>query len=171
MEHFYTNFLKPALFFISTVIVSLITPIQDVLCVLALGFALNIFIGIVTDTHVNQKDFNIKKAFDAIAQLAMYSALVYYVHNSLATLGFNVWSDKATVWITFIVSYYYLANILRNATKIFPQNKAFELMYMILTTKIFSAMRHYFRLSIEDENNHLTKKSKNGKSKPTTPEN
>lgn len=147
MEQIYINFLKPILLFTISVIVSLIAPIQDVLCVLGVGFLINIFTGIVTDVHVNNEDFNIKKAFNAISQLAFYSALIYYVHSSLSSLHYDEWADKATVWITFIVSYYYLANILRNATKIFPSNEAIKLMYTILTTKVFSQMRHYLQLN------------------------
>jgi len=146
----YVNFIKPMLLLFVSVIISIVAPIQDVLCVLGLGFIINIFTGIVTDIHVNKNDFNIKKAFDAIAQLMFYSALIYYVHNSLTTLHFEALAAKITVWITFVVSYYYLANILRNATKVFPNNEAIKLMYMILTTKIFTRMRHYFRLSKED---------------------
>jgi hypothetical protein len=150
LESCYINFVKPLLFFVTSVIISLVTPIQDVLCVLAVGFLMNIVTGIVTDVHVNKNDFNLKKAFDAIAQLMFYSALIYYVNNSLTTLHFDDWANKATVWITLMVSYYYLANILRNASLVFPKNQAIKLMYMVLTTKIFTELKHYFRISKEE---------------------
>ena len=161
MEQIYINILKPILLFIVSIVVSIVAPIQDVLCVLGLGFLINIFTGIVTDVHVNGVDFNIRKAFNAISQLAFYSALVYYVHNSLNTLGFHDWGEKAAIWITFIVSYYYLANILRNATKIFPSNEAIKLMYMILTTKVFSQMRRYLQLGKESTKPKSRKNDKN----------
>ena len=147
MEDFYIYIAKPIALGIISVVVSILLPLQDVLYVLGSGFLINIFTGIVTDIHVNEKEFDIKKAFNAISQLMFYFVLIYYVHSSFVRLKHPDWAEKATIWITFVVSYYYLVNILRNATKAFPTNDAIKLMYMILTTKVFSLMKRYFNLN------------------------
>lgn len=157
MENIFNHGVKPICFFCLSVITSLVSPIQDVLIVLAMSFVFNIITGIVTDIHVNNQDFNIKKAFDAIVQLTFYAALIYYVHNSLVMLKFHELGDKATVWITILVGYYYLTNTLRNSILLFPKNMALKILYLILTTKIFLKIREFFTISKKDmDDNNLT---------------
>ena len=157
MENIYNHAVKPICFFALSVITSLVSPIKDVLIVLAMSFMFNIITGIVTDIHVNHQEFNIKKAFDAIVQLTFYAALVYYIHNSLVTLNYHDMGDKTTVWVTIIVGYYYLTNIIRNSIQLFPKNYALKLIYLILTTKIFLYIKRFFSINKQDiDDNNLT---------------
>jgi len=140
--------LKPFIVLITTFIVSIFSPIQDVLYVLGLSFLFNIITGIVTDVHVNGKKFNLKKAFDSIFQLTFYGALVFFIHNVAVNLGSHTMGDKGVKYITFIVVYFYLCNIIRNAGLVFPKNKAIVFLYEVMTTQIFTRLKSALFMSI-----------------------
>jgi mannose/fructose/N-acetylgalactosamine-specific phosphotransferase system component IID len=138
------NFFKPILLIILTGITSLCAPIGDVLAVLFYAFLFNIFAGIASDANVNAKQFSLKKAFEAIKQALFYFFLIWFIHYSAENLGYDGNGHLAIKWVTITVVYFYLTNILRNASAIFPNNKAIAFMYVVLTTQIFNKLRNYF---------------------------
>lgn len=141
---------KPLYLLFISIVISICSPIKDMLYVLGISFLFNIFTGIVTDIHVNHSDFSLKKAFEAIIQLTFYAALVFFVNNGCRSLGYNPIAQYASSWITLVVFYYYLTNILRNSTQVFPKSKALRLIYMILTTKIFQTIKGYFGIAVSE---------------------
>ena len=151
IDNFY-NFIKPFILFIITGIISIFSPLQDILYALFLSFLFNIITGIITDVHVNKKTFEIKKAFDAIIHFTFYIALVYFIYNVSVNLGDADSGRVGVKWATYIVIYFYLTNILRNASKVFPQNQTISFMYMVLTTQIFSKLKDM--LGVRSNNNN-----------------
>ncbi|MEI6752340.1 MAG: phage holin family protein [Paludibacter sp.] len=151
MDEFISNliaFCKPFIVLITTFIVSIFSPIQDVLYVLGLSFLFNIITGIVTDIHVNEKEFSLKKAFDSVFQLTFYGALVFFIHNVAVNLGNHALGDEGVKYTTFIVVYFYLCNILRNAGLVFPKNKAISFLYEVMTTQIFTRIKSALFMNI-----------------------
>lgn len=134
--------IRPFLVMVFTAICSVFTPIEDAIYVLFLAFIFNIIVGISQDKRVNKKEFNIKKAFDAITQLFLYYALIYLIH----TTGFKMKDDTVATtgvkWVTYIVVYFYATNILRNAKSMYPKNKAIAFMYDVLSTDVFISLKN-----------------------------
>lgn len=144
--HMICDNVKPMIMFFIGAIVSMFSPIQDVLYVLSLAFVFNIFTGILTDIHVNKKQFSIKKAFEAIIQLTFFIALIWFTHNVAATLNDVEAGRYAVKGIVYIVLYFYTSNILRNGNLIFPNNSAIAFMYEVFTTQILIRLKNYFGL-------------------------
>lgn len=133
--------MKPFLMFAITGIVSVFSPLHDVLFALFLSFAFNIATGIIADIHANKEEFKIKKAFEAIVHLTFYVALVYFIYNIALSLGDAESGRIGVKWATYIVVYFYLTNILRNASLCFPNNQTISFLYMVLTTQIFAKLK------------------------------
>jgi len=137
----FITFMKPFFLFAVTGIVSVFSPLHDVFLALIMSFIFNIVTGIIADVHVNKEDFKIKKAFEAIVHLTFYVALVLFIHNIAVNLGDLEAGRIGVKWATYIVVYFYLTNILRNASLVYPKNAAITFMYMVLTTQIFAKLK------------------------------
>jgi len=149
MSHFWQN-LKPVLLVVITGFTSLFSPIQDVLQVLLMAFLFNIFAGIATDSNINKTRFCLKKAFESFKQLLFYVILIYFIHNIFDSLGNDEWGHVGIKWITMTVVYFYMTNILRNTSLLFPKNKAIEFIYIVLTTRIFEKLKNYLGINKND---------------------
>lgn len=147
------GFFKPFILLIITALISAVSPIGDVLVALFFAFLFNIFTGIVTDVHVNKKDFCIKKAFDAITQLLLYATLIVFVHFITTRLKDFSIGETGVKWITYIVVYYYLTNILRNAKKVFPKSSAILFMYDVMSTQVFTKLKEFIGMKSTNSDN------------------
>lgn len=149
--HNFLNYIKPFILFAITGIVSVFSPLHDVLFALIMSFAFNILTGIVADVHVNKAGFKIHKAFDAIIHLTFYVALVYFIYNITSSLGDTESGRMGIKWVTYIVVYFYLTNILRNASLVYPKNQTISFIYEVMTTQIISRLKDYFFLNKNDK--------------------
>ena len=132
---------KPYLVVLFASVAAIINPIQNVLWVLSATFIFNIITGIVTDIHVNKADFDLKKAFAAIFQMAFIMALVYYMHGVFEQLRMDTIGHEIIKWIAILAVYFYTTNIFRNMTLMYPTNKLFTFTYELLTTQIFTRIK------------------------------
>ena len=139
--------IKPVFVALMAMFLSVICPVEQALYILLFAACFNWFTGLVTDIHVNKAQFSLKKAFDAISQLMWYSVVVVFVNFALVRMGDRVAADQIVKWITYIVIYFYMVNILRNTSLVFPGNKAVALMYEVLTTQIFLKLKEMLNLN------------------------
>lgn len=135
---------KQVLWLVITMLASVLTPVQNVLLLLFLAFVFNFLSGLAADVHVNKKGFDLKKAFTAIKQLLFYFALVVFIDFGSRLMNDLSISEYGVKWITYIVVYFYLTNIFRNATIVYPKNEAIKFMYDVLTTEIFQMLKNKF---------------------------
>lgn len=136
---------------ISTIFLSIFAPIKIFILILAGAWVFNFSAGLATDVWINKQEFDLKKAFASIFQGTFIAAFIYYVHNSAVMLGYIEYANKADVGITVFSSYYYITNTFKNATKMWPQNKFFYAMYIILSTKIFVIMKQMLGLGSDKQ--------------------
>lgn len=132
---------KQTMWLIITAVVSVFAPVKNILSLLFLAFLFNIIIGIITDVNVNKRQFNIKKAFDALAQLLFYFACVVFLDFGATLLNDDTLGALGVKWLTCIVVYFYLTNIFRNARQMFPKNQAIGFIYELLSTEIFDRLK------------------------------
>ncbi len=128
------------------VIISVLSPIRIAVWVLLLFFTVNFFVGYKSDVHVNKKDFSLKKAFDGVKQLILYYALIFIVNMALGLFDEMNLAEGATKFMTWIVSYWYLVNILRNAREVFPGNETLKFLYELLTVQVLDMLLARFGL-------------------------
>lgn len=144
------------------VIISVISPIRIAVWVLLVFFTLNFFVGYKSDQIANRREFSLKKAFDGIRLLILYYALIFIVYMTLGLYNEMALAEGATKFLTWIVSYWYLVNILRNAREIFPGNETLKFLYDLLTVQVLEMLlarfglrsqRRHNRINHDDENN------------------
>ncbi|MCI1681453.1 MAG: hypothetical protein LKI39_02730 [Bacteroides sp.] len=120
-------------------------PLSVALLVLMCAWTINILIGIAADKNQGE-DFKLKKALSAAAQLGLIFAVLFII--SLATTGYGEYGIAATIakWGTWIVSYFYVTNVFRNATKLWPNSKVIAFIYSFLTTEAFGYIKSFFKM-------------------------
>lgn len=120
-------------------------PLSVALLVLMAAWTINIFMGLAADKNTG-KDFEFKKFFSAAKQLGFIFAILFVI--SLATTGYGESGIAFTIakWGTWIVSYFYVTNIFRNAAQLWPGNKAIAFIYSFLTTEAFGYIKGFFKM-------------------------
>ena len=144
INEFITNlsaFCKSTLLLLLSGLASIFSPIQNVLLLLFGAFLFNIILGLAADIHAHKQHFSLKKAFEAILQLTFYTSLLIFIRNGAHLLGDNAMGEFGVKWVTYVVDYFYLTNILRNTILIFPKNKAIAFMYKFLTTEMMNRIK------------------------------
>ena len=144
---------KSFILLLFTTLASIYVPLQEIFGIMLFAFIGNIFVGMYTDVNVNNNRFNIKKFFDAVKHFGFYLFLVVFVHKAGISLHDTEISEQGVKWVTIIVLYYYITNIVRNGTIIWPTNKTLEFIYLILTTKIFNKLKEFFGFKVGSNTN------------------
>jgi hypothetical protein len=134
--------LKELYFIFLAALISAFSPVRNALILLMLAIVFNVLIGIIEDIHVNKAPFNLKKAFNAVTQLLFYTACVVFVDYAGRLMGDPDVGLTAVKWLTYIVVYFYLTNIFRNAKLIYPRSAAIRFIYDLLSTEIFSRLKN-----------------------------
>lgn len=131
-----------SLFWIAiTALASVFSPVENVLKLLMLAFIFNIITGIIADIHVNRAKFNLKKAFNAITQLSFYAMCVVFLDYGSKLIEEPSLGITAVKWLTYVVVYFYLTNIFKNAKQIYPTSQAINFIYDLLSTQIFDRLK------------------------------
>lgn len=141
MELFFER-TKDLFWLLMTGLASVFSPVKNVLILLLLAFVFNVITGIITDVHVNKSRFNIKKAFNAISQLAFYAVCVVFLDYGARLIDEPGIAVTAVKWLTYIVVYFYLTNIFKNAKQVYPENLAVNFIYELLSTEIFERLKN-----------------------------
>ncbi len=135
-----------------TAFISVLSPVQNVLILLFIAFLFNIATGIIADVHVNKAKFSLKKAFNAITQLTFYATCVVFLDYGARLLGEPGIGVTAVKWMTYIVVYFYLTNIFRNARLVYPKNATINFIYELLSTEIFEKLKIFIGYKSHQQN-------------------
>ena len=92
-----------------------------------------------------------KKALEGLKLLLFYFALIIFIHIAMSTQYLEAGTTMVT-WLTYIVGYFYMTNIFRNAEIIFPGNKAISFIYSFLSTEVFYKLKEFLGFKKEEEN-------------------
>lgn len=150
ITHIY-NIMKGLVSFVITGLVSAFLPIEDALFVLFTGFTINFITGFVTDIRINKKEFNMKKAFDAVLQIGYFFGLIFFISSTGTNLHDSVFTAVGVKWSTVIVTLYYILNVLKNGKQLWPGNIAISLLYDILSLQGVGYFIKLFGLKKERE--------------------
>lgn len=143
------------------ILLSIFAPIKVAIIVLMFFFAFNFFVGFKNDKIVHDKDFNLKKAFEGVKLLSLYYAIIFIVNVALSLFNEQYLAENAIKFISWIVCYWYLVNILKNSKEIFPWSKGLKFLYDLLTVEVLDMImerfgmnrkRHHRRRNEQEEN-------------------
>lgn len=147
----YTS-LKPFILMVFAWIVSVLSPIEGAIVILGFAATLNFCMGLGESIHVSGGHFNIGKAFDAIIQLTYFLAFALLVNLTFTKNNDASLAETGVKWITYIVVYFYSTNSFRNASLLWPNVKAFQFMYDLLSTAIFYKLKETLGIKKNDNN-------------------
>lgn len=139
------------------VIISIFAPIRVAILVLMFFFFINFMVGFKNDEIVHNKDFSLKKAFEGIKLLMLYYAIIFLVFVALSLFNENELAESATKFISWIVCYWYLVNVLRNAKEIFPWSRGLKFMYDLMTVEVLNLLLDRFGLNSRSYRNRSNK--------------
>ena len=83
--------------------------------------------------------------------LLFYFALIIFIHIAMSTQYLETGSTMVT-WLTYIVGYFYMTNIFRNAVIIFPGSKSIAFIYSFLSTEVIYKLKEFLGFKKEEEN-------------------
>ncbi len=132
---------------------SVLMPVRETLILLFVSFVFNIITGIITDVHVNKAKFNLKKAFNAVSQLTFYATCVVFLNYGTTLINEENIGLVAVKWLTYIVVYFYLTNIFKNARQLYPGNQAINFIYELLSTELFDRLKNMVGYKKSDNDN------------------
>ena len=134
---------------------SVLMPVKETLILLFISFVFNIITGIIADVHVNKANFNLKKAFNAVSQLTFYATCVVFLNYGASLIGEQQIGVVAVKWLTYIVVYFYLTNIFKNARLLYPTNPAINFIYELLSTELFDRLKNMigYKKNSNEKNN------------------
>mgnify|MGYP000848542333 FL=1 len=134
-------------------ILAVYTSYTDAFLTLFVGFTLNILLGVGADVNINKKAFSLRKATDALLLLLFYFMLIIFIHVALGRRYVDLANTMIT-WLTYIVGYFYLTNIFRNAKILFPTSKSIKFIYSFLSTEVMYKLKAYLGFHKYKNNNN-----------------
>lgn len=145
--------MKNYLLMVLTGLLGIVSTFQHAFIALFCGFILNFLMGMGADAadKTTKESFSIKKATEGIKLLMFYVVTIFCLYGM--TYPEPKLTETVIKWLTYIVSYFYLTNIFRNATKIFPDSRAIAFIYMFLSTEVFIKLKEM--LGIKNKGNEL----------------
>ena len=132
---------KPVFIVFWAWILSILTPVETVLCILGVAFVFNIFCGIITGINVQNEDFNKKKFLSAFLEAIVISACVVFVNTMFVELGDSTMADITTKTILYLSVYVYSVKALGNLTKLFPSWTIINVLHDVLTTAVLAKLK------------------------------
>ena len=71
-----------------------------------------------------------------------YAACVVFLDYGSRLLSEPGIGITAVKWLTYVVVYFYLTNIFKNARLVYPKNPALNFIYELLSTEIFDRLKN-----------------------------
>lgn len=144
-----TNFWDILKTFIATCLSSIfafLTPVQNTMSLLLIVALADILVGIVADLRVHDIGFRFRKFFFALVCAAVYLFIVVMIY----TVGWFQQDVQEALLvvksITYVMTYFYGTNILRNLKLLLPGNRTIAFLYHMLGlefTRRFPALESF----------------------------
>lgn len=145
------------------IVLSVFAPIAVSIYVLTLFFIVNIFGGYHADRIVNQKSFNLEKIGKGISLLILYFVLLFIINISLSLYNEITLAESIPKFFTWMASYFYLINIIRNAKLVYPNSEGLKFFYEVLTIQIFDIILK--KIGLDAKKINFYRKGKDDKDK------
>lgn len=138
MQDFWLK-MKDILLLSLTALFGVVSDFQHAFIALFVGFIFNFIMGMGADANIERKEkkdtFSMKKATEGFKLFMFYIITIFCIFG-MTYRDIEI-ANSVIKWLTYIVSYFYITNIFRNAKKIFPNNKSIAFLYLFLSTEVF----------------------------------
>lgn len=121
-------------------------PIHNLLLVLVFIFSANFIGGMITSIRLQDESFNFKKAWIAFKELVVFSvflASAFFIGDKMDS---QEWINEFLSIITWVLIYFYTANIFKNLRRLFPNSKGIHFLWFVLNfefAKRFSVLKEF----------------------------
>ncbi len=114
-------------------------PLGDEIFILAMVFFVNFLCGLMNDIIVRHDTFHFRKAWSCIVQLTTFFAMVFFIYTYGEKKGWNVGAIQCVSFLTYVITWFYTQNSLKNLKELFKQNtpprRVCEFLYYILSVE------------------------------------
>ena len=135
--------------------VASIEPVHNAIFVLVFVFFADIFWGMLASILVKKERFGIKKFMNAAVYLSIYLLIVVAIFVIGYKMEDEAYALFAVKTITYVIIYFYSANILKNLTRLFPENKPIRFLEYVLHLEILKkvpALEDFLNQNKKEEN-------------------
>lgn len=133
-----------------------IAPIQDILVACMIVFCMNFIAGMAAGVFVQRERFSLAKAFNCILEATVISTLIAMILVIGDKIDNHAGAMSAISVIVYALIYFYGTNILKNLSRVFPQNRLLAFLYYVASFEIVDKIPYlsqYKNKIKEPENN------------------
>lgn len=121
-------------------VISVLSPISTALVLLITMSIVDVFLGFGANRKVLGEEFKFNKAFNAITKMAFFCLLTVLIHLTFHLYGEVEVASVVVKYLSWIIIYYYILNMLYNAGKIYPDSKVIPFLVEVMQLHILGAM-------------------------------
>lgn len=89
-------------------------PLDDELFILSMIFIVNFVSGLLNDLIVNNRNFSFRKAWRCVTEVTMFFFMCLVIFTFGEKKGWEDRSTQAVSFLTYVITWFYSQNILRN---------------------------------------------------------
>lgn len=117
-------------------IMAFLSPIQTAVEVLLVAATIDFVAGLAGNVWTGNERFRIGKAFGAIYKIIAYLLVVILAHFATDHMGEQDVAMLLVKYLTFLIIYWYMINILSNLRMAFPRSSGIAFLYLLLSLKV-----------------------------------
>lgn len=121
-------------------VISILSPISTALVLLITMSIVDVFLGFKANRNVLGEEFKFNKAFNAITKMGFFCMLTVLIHLTFHLYGEIDIAAVVVKYLSWIIIYYYILNMLYNAGKIYPESKVIPFLIEIMQLHVLGAM-------------------------------
>lgn len=121
-------------------VISILSPISTALVLLITMSIVDVFLGFKANRKVLGEEFKFNKAFNAITKMGFFCMLTVLIHLTFHLYGEIDIAAVVVKYLSWIIIYYYILNMLYNAGKIYPESKVIPFLIEVMQLHVLGAM-------------------------------
>lgn len=121
-------------------VISILSPISTALVLLITMSIVDVFLGFKANRKVLGEEFKFNKAFNAITKMGFFCMLTILIHLTFHLYGEIDIAAVVVKYLSWIIIYYYILNMLYNAGKIYPESKVIPFLIEVMQLHVLGAM-------------------------------
>lgn len=124
----------------AALIISVLSPISTALVLLIIMSLVDVILGFKANRKVLGEEFKFNKAFNAITKMGFFCLLTILIHLTFHLYGEVEIAAVVVKYLSWIIIYYYILNMLFNANKIYDNSKVIPFLIEIMQLHVINVM-------------------------------
>lgn len=139
-------------------VVSSLAPVSTPLVLLMMMSMIDVSLGFSANRITKGEEFKFNKAFNAVTKMSFFCLFTILIHLTFHLFGDVDVAFLVVKYLSWIIIYHYLLNMLYNARKIYPNSRAIPFLIEVLQLHVLGALMA--RMGINLENTKLKEERK-----------